>query len=164
MSIPILIAFFCKPTCGRYVMIGCFCLAMTTSIRQTQKNPITPVHTTGKIALLDHSRVRKEYKALRLVADSVKHEWDLLKNKENHIKQDSMDDAKRQALLDVCENEKKQFLQKRGARIQQYESKIIEAISKVVAEGGFTDVQPIYKDKPVPGGTDITDKVLNKLN
>jgi Skp family chaperone for outer membrane proteins len=125
---------------------------------------MTPVHTTERIALLDHARLRKEYKGLRLVADSMQHEWAVLKNKEDRIKQNNMDSAKKQALLDACENEKKQLLQKRGALIQQYESKITEAIAKVVGEGGFTDVQPMYKDKPAPNGTDITDKVLNKLN
>jgi Skp family chaperone for outer membrane proteins len=139
-------------------------MVMTAASGQSEPQRLTPVHTGDKIALLDHSRLRKNYKAFQLMRDSAQLEWQALEKKEELIKADSTDDAKKQALLNACQSERRQFLQKRDALIQQYESKIRDAIAKVVAEGGFTDVQPIHKDKPVTNGTDITDKVLNKLN
>lgn len=165
-----IIIIICLPTPGR-----------------SQKKQLTVLGPVVKIAYLDHSALRKAYKALNNAKEKIakenmaeKKSFDQalqlldLQTKEL-LKQDSIAKGKnRQQIIKNAKSKKDQLIgefqlnqsnrnQARIKMIQEYERKIILAIESVVNEGGFTDVKPIVKGVVIQNGTNITDLVLKKL-
>lgn len=154
----------------------------------TQKRQLVASDTVKRVAYIDHSRLRKEYKAF---ADLMKktskenesrkkmHEEtlrtlegqtakilksDSLGGGKNHDKILSQEGIKRnEAEASYQANLKKRF-QSRNELLKEYERKITLAIEAVVAEGGFTDVKPLAKEPSETRGRNITDLILKKLN
>jgi Skp family chaperone for outer membrane proteins len=120
----------------------------TTLKAQTNGNVTTSVSQVQKIAFIDHSRVRNEYKALQRAKDSLRREWKALQQPRSN-----------EGVTD-----KKAWHDKHAKDLQQYEVKIMAAIREVAAKGSFIDVKPISKGSSVETGVDITDAVLQKLN
>lgn len=154
----------------------------------SQGKVLTQSIKVKKTGFLDHSIVRKEYKAY---ADKLKQfaiESTSEKNKlekvlsvinieaEKKIKQDSLvGNNKRDRLIDEYNERRKTVLkeyqtklkqinQAKQAFMQACEQKIKFAIDAVLNEGGFTDIKPIGKDINWKEGIDITKLVLKKLN
>jgi Skp family chaperone for outer membrane proteins len=130
--------------CRTFVIVCCCILSITVKA-QSDSNVATPVQ---KIAFIDHSRVRSEYKALQQAKESLRKEWQALQHPQSN----------------EATKDKKAWQDKHAKDLQQYEVKIMAVIREVAAKGGFTDVKPIPKDSPVQTGVDITDTVLQKLN
>lgn len=155
---------------------------------QAQKRELQPSNKVQKVAFIDHSRLRREFKTLTLARETSRQKWmaskkDLdnsLQAQESQarqlLKQDSLSKGKKKALIMQESDQKKQLLlsnyqlsqkkmfQDRSALLQECERKITLAIGQVVSEGGFTEIKPLPEEKNSQKGIDITDLILKKLN
>jgi Skp family chaperone for outer membrane proteins len=153
-----------------------------------QKKQLSPSAKVVKIAYLDPSLLRKNYRAfydartkLTTENDAEKKAYEksmkaLDEQTAKLLKKDSVsrDNKRIQIINDAASKRAKLSLDfeagqskrndERLALISKYEKEIVLAIDKVVTEGGYTDVRPIVKGTVTQDGTNITDKVLSKLN
>lgn len=154
----------------------------------SQKRQLTPSDTVSKVAFIDHSRLRKEYKAfseamkeLSKENDSKKKTFDeslkvlenqtskqlksdSLKGGKDYEKISSQASVKRKETTTIYQADLKKRFQGRNILFKEYERKIVLAIESVVSEGGFTEVKPFIKEPFEKRGTNITDQILKKLN
>jgi Skp family chaperone for outer membrane proteins len=154
----------------------------------SQKRELVRGTKVNKIAFLDHSKLRREYKEYsaklkELFDASVLEKNDLARKvadlngeMERKLKKDSLSAGKKTDAI-ILEYEKKKStlisfsqLKQQGLNnekmilLKKMEEKIRLAIDAVVNEGGFTDVKPIDKNYNESNGLNITNLVLKKLN
>ena len=154
----------------------------------SQKKQLTASDKVIKIGLIDHSRLRKEFKAfdsarismakvnkskkvsfeqaLQLIEQQAKDQLkrDSLSGGKKREQVISLFDSKRSALINDYQSDQKKRIEDRIALMREYERQITVAIDKVVSEGGFTDVRPLGKDSTNSKGVNITELILKKLN
>lgn len=153
------------------------------------QHQLTASGKVTRVAYIDHSRLRKEFKEFAAAwqklgkentADkkSMEQALELLdKQTKEQLTQDSLngggsrsqiislDSSRRSEIIQKNQLEQAKRNQDRITLMQEYEQKINAAIDAVVAEGGFTDVRPLIKDQPdKKRGIEITDLLLKKLN
>ncbi len=136
----------------------------------SQKRQLSPSAKVSKIAFIDHSKLRKDFKAfssakekiakdndadkktfdraLKLLDEQTKEQLrlDSLSGATNHNNIINQATAKRNEIVNNHQLEQKKRNQERIILMQDYEKKIVLAIDAIVSEGGFTDVQPLRKD------------------
>lgn len=154
----------------------------------SQKRQLSPSAKVSKIAFIDQSRLRKDYKAfsnakekiakdnefdnkafdrdLKLLEEQTKNQLrlDSLSGGANHTNIINQATAKRNEIVNNHQLNQKKRNQERIALMQDFERKIVLAIEATVSEGGFTDVQALGKEPPVQRGINVTDLILKKLN
>lgn len=108
------------------------------------KKELTPSSKVVKIAIIDHVRLRQEFKRLRASSTTLS---------ENYT-----------AFGKQSREEGKKIHQQRVVQLQEFEKEILQAINKTLAEGGFTELQSYRKDYANLRAVNITDLVLKKLN
>lgn len=178
---------FCKmvpiPVIALFLM-----MALLPHSGWSQKRQLNASDTVKKIAYIDHSQLRKEYKAFGKAliemsnTNAVKkklHETflkDLETATAKRLKADSIKGGKdRELIKERAANERttkvnayqtdlKMRHDERSKLIREYEQKIALAIDAVVTEGGFTEVKPLEKEPFKIRGKNVTDLILKKLN
>jgi len=180
--------FYKRPPFFLQLILGFITLSILPKLSAAQKKQLTPSDKVVKIAYIDHSRIRREYKAFseliitmsnanaerkKLYAESLQV---LKKQVAKKIKSDSLDGEKNKEKIISQFAEKEQVItntyqvyvaekfQERAKLLQEYEVKIAVAIGAIVSEDGFTDVKPIETKTIQLSGADITDLILKKLN
>lgn len=163
-------------------------LLLLTAIGTAQKRQLTPSSKVVKIALVDHSRLRKEYREFAAARDKWAQEsaaqrksfeqslQTLEQQTAEQLRLDSLSGgkdreqilsqaaAKRSELTGLFQAAQKKRYGERMTLAQRYERKITLALDSIVAEGGFTQAQPLSKEASSIKGRDITDLILQKLN
>jgi chemotaxis response regulator CheB len=144
-------------------------------------------YSTSKIALVDHSRVRNQYKAYCAAKVKMSNAMaakkksrdqsikDLEAEKIKELKADAKKGGKnKQHIINKFESQKakiktrynreqKEISENNKAQMRAYDNKINAVIAILVSQGGFTEVKP-YKTSLSQYGVDITSMVLEKLN
>jgi hypothetical protein len=153
-----------------------------------QKRELTVLGKVVKIGLVDHSELRKEFRAYAAARVAMATENQekrkafmqaLQALEQQTAQQVAADSAKgggqreqiisgaavrRAAMEKMFKDEERRRNSDRIALTQEYERKIQLAIEAVVNEGGFTDIKPLFKDSTAPKGVNITSLLLQKLN
>lgn len=164
------------------------CLLFLPREASAQKKQLTPSDKVKKIALVDHSRLRKEYKGLADALQKLSHEGrarqkafdeslgSLAEQERKQLKADSVRGGKKQGkiasdisarrstLMSAYLSAMKRKNEEKINLMREYERKITLAIDAVVAEGGFTEVRQATKETPKERSVDVTDLILKKLN
>lgn len=178
-----------KKSCIPLLMLSITCMIFILPHQSfSQKKQLTPSDKVTRIGYLDHSALRKEYKAYHAAKEKLAKEHAaekktyeeslklLDKQTAQKLKKDSLSGGKnRQQLLNESETKRQQLARSYQAQLKkrneeklniskEYEKKIILAIEAVVNEGGFTDIKPLSKDSSSVNGLNVTDLVLKKLN
>jgi len=139
-----------------------------------------------KIAYVDQSRLRNEFKDYKKSNKELKDKWQKVMNSyqldikksdslyQGQIKIDSLASSdisyvlkyenERKALKDKYQKQLDGILKQRKSNIGSYEQKIIKAVEEAILQGTFVEVRNRYKNTNVADGQDITDEILNKLN
>ncbi len=176
---------FYTRTCAA-LLLGMILVPPLEALAQHQ---LTASDKVTKVAYIDHSRLRKEFKefaaarqklAEENVADkkSMEQALQLLdKQTKDQLAQDSLNGGGGRAqIMSQDSSRRSEIIQKnqlaqakrnrdRIAVMQEYERKINAAVDAVVTEGGFTDIRPLVQDQPErKRGIEITDLLLKKLN
>lgn len=147
-----------------YASIQCFTIMVTLCLilnqSWAQKRQLTASDKINKVAVIDHSRLRKEYKEFAVSKEKLAKE-----NKSEKEKfEKELPSGNRTEITNKYQMNQKKRNQDRIAITQEYELKINAAIAAIVSEGGFTEVKSLVKDSSVNRRIDITDLVLKKLN
>lgn len=153
-----------------------------------QKKELIVSNNVSKVAYVDHSIIRKEYKEYSLAKVTLAKEARAVKEALNQalysleekylkeIKIDSLDGGtKKEQIIKKYQADKtklhtdynlaqKKLNEDRIALTQKFEKEISTAIDKIITEEGLTDVQQITPNTKVPEGRNITWKILEKLN
>jgi len=156
----------------------------------SQKKQLTASGKVIKIAFIDHSRLRKEFKKFVAAKEKLAKENEaekksleqalrfLDKQTKEQLVQDSLNgggtrnqitskaNSKRSGIIHNNQLSQRKRNQARIALTQDYERKINTAVETVVREGGFTEVKPFVKDSSGQSrrNVDVTDLLLRKLN
>jgi Skp family chaperone for outer membrane proteins len=141
----------------------------------------------SRIALVDHLRLRKDYKALYSAKErmvdlhlSAKRTFDasikdLEDKKEQKLKEDAKTGgrnkaqilkettAERAQLTAAYYAQQKSINENMNAQMRAYENKISAVITVLMSQGGFTELRALKKGE-IQNGVDITSMVLEKLN
>lgn len=154
----------------------------------SQKKQLVPSNKVEKIAFIDHSRVRKEYKEFNTAKDKLAKDNEAkrksfeqsLKILEQHTKEqlniDSLSGgrareqiiseaaSKRLVIVNNFQSEQKIRNDEKVSLSRHYEQKIITAIESIIIEKGITDVKSLVKQSAETRRMDITDLILEQLN
>ena len=152
----------------------------------SQKNQLA-YDASSKIALVDHSRIRNEYKAFCLAKTTMSNAHiakkkafdnsikDLDAQEKFQLKADAKKGSKNKdliirrhaarkaQLIKTYKAEQKKMNESSKAQLRAYENKIVAVIEIVVSRGGFTEVKAL-KNGETRSGIDITIMILEKLN
>lgn len=169
-----------------YIIIGLLFLLPICS--WSQKKQLNPSGKVVKVAFVDHSKLRKDYKSFAAAKEKISKENEvskkyfeqqlqlLDKQTKDLLKADSLKggktrdkiqkdaDTKKSDILNAYQSDQKKRNQERITLSQEYEKRIISAMDDVVSKGGYTDVRTTVKDTSSKKGIDITDSILKKLN
>lgn len=144
--------------------------------------------TTKRVAYLDHSLLRNEFKEYRNAKEKQAQEYqslkadyqqkikDIDKAHQEAILADSLSGGKQKKELEESTKKKKEELEADVAKSKKavydeslkimklYENKIKEAVIEVINENALIDVKPLEKGNPEQKNRDITLLILKKLN
>jgi hypothetical protein len=153
----------------------------------SQKSQIASNNEISKIALVDYSRVRNEYRSFRLAKEMILKSqsekeklfrWSVAQleaQKKTDLKTDAKkggtnkktitekSDAKKAQITAKYNAEQKRLSQNMKAQMQAYENKIIVVTQILVSRDGFTELKAIRTGESQKG-IDITRMILEKLN